>query len=98
MPLLSFGFRLDRVLRFPLEEHPAPTRVEGLRRGGLQVLADDDELAAVVEVDDVAREHAGVDDVADPARGGVVVVAARAAVRAHADFFGPDGEGAAEPP
>src|SRR5205823_141983 len=95
MPLLRFGFGLDCVLRLPLQKHPAPPCVECLRRRRLQVLAYDDELAAVVEIDDVAREHARVDDVADPSGDGVSVVSPRAAVRGHTDLLRPDREGTA---
>src|SRR6059036_2465197 len=95
MLLLPLGYRLDRVLRAPFQEHPAALCVQGLGRRRLEVLADDDELAAVVEVDDVAGEHACVDDVADPSGGGVLVVAARAAVVAHPDLLRPDRERAA---
>src|SRR5207244_10690228 len=90
MLLLPLGFRLDRVLRTPFQEHPAPPCVEGLGRRCLEVLADDDELAAVVEVDDVPGEHACVDDVANPSGGGVLVVGARAAVRGLSGFRWPD--------
>src|SRR5436190_30362 len=97
MPLLPFGFGFDCVLRPPLQKHPAPACIECLRRRRLQVLADDDELGPVVEVDDVAREHARVDDVADSTRGGVLVVAASAAVRGDPDFLQPHGEGVTQP-
>src|SRR3954470_4722042 len=95
MLLLPLGFRLDRVLRAPFQEHPAPSCVEGLGRRCLEVLADDDQLPTVVEVDDVAREHACVDDVTDPAGGGVLVVAPRTSTSAHADLLRPDRERAA---
>src|SRR6266566_2857133 len=85
MLLLPLGFRLDRVLRTPFKEHPATAGVQRLCRGRLEVLADDDELAAAVEVDDVA----------DPAGGCVLVVTACAAVVGHADLLRPDGERAA---
>src|SRR5439155_3952054 len=93
--LLPLGFRLHRLLRTPYQDDPAPPCVEGLGRRCLEVLADDDELAAVVEVDDVPGEHACVDDVANPSGGGVLVVAARAAVRGHPDLLRPDRERAA---
>src|SRR6266566_9167176 len=95
MLLLPLGFRLDRVLRTPFKEHPATAGVQRLCRGRLEVLTDDDELAAVVEIDDVPGEHARVDDVADPAGGGVLVVTTRAAVVGHADLLRPDRERAA---
>src|SRR6476620_11092430 len=95
MLLLPVGFRFDRVLRTPFKEHPATAGVQRLGRGRLEVLADDGKLAAVVKVDDVPGEHAGVDDVTDPAGGGVLVVTACAAVVGHADLLRPDGERAA---
>src|SRR5262245_20106947 len=96
MLLLLMGFRLDGVLRAPFQEHATPACVERLGRGCLEVLADDYKLAAVVEVDDVASEHACIDDVADPSRGGSLVVAAGAAVVGHSDLLRPDREGPAE--
>src|SRR5436309_16060138 len=95
MLLLPLGFRLDRVLRAPFQEHPAPACVERLGRRCLEVLPDDDELATVVQIDDVASEHPRVDDVAGAPRGGVLVIATRAAVVAHPDLLGPDRERAA---
>src|SRR5262249_27195202 len=82
----------DCVLRTPLEQDSVAALVERVRRGGLEVLLDDDELAAVIEVDDVTGEHPRVDDVSDPAGGGVPVVTARAALERHADLLRPYGE------
>src|SRR5690348_18316056 len=95
MLLLPLGSCLDRVLRAPFEEHAAPACVERLGRRCLEVLADDDQLAAVVEVDDVAGEHARIDNVADASRGGVLVVTAGAPVVGHTDLLRPDRERAA---
>src|SRR5207247_9296881 len=66
----SFASRFDfeRVLGPPLQAHPPTLGLERLLRGGLEVLLDDAELAPGVELDDVAREHADVDDLADSAR------------------------------
>src|SRR5205807_8310725 len=65
----SFASRFDfeRVLGTPFQAHPPPLGLERLLRGGLEVLLDDAELAPGVELDDVAREHPDVDDLADPA-------------------------------
>src|SRR5262249_59195302 len=83
---------LDCVLRTPLEQDSAAALVERLRRRCLEVLSDDDELAAVVEVDDVAGEHPRVDDVSDPAGGCVPVVAAGGPGDRGAAAFPPGGE------
>src|SRR5919204_845280 len=96
MRLLLLAFRLDRVLWAPFEKHPAPAGVESLGRGCLEVLANNHELAAVVEVDDVPGEHAGVDDVPDPPRDGVGVVPPGPPVLCHPDLLRPDGERVAE--
>ena len=86
------------MLWAPLEEDAPTSCIQHLRRRGLEVLPDDDELASSVELDDVAREHAGVDDVAD-APGRCVRVVAVAGVNldiAAGEFFtllGPSGSG-----
>src|SRR5436190_4459877 len=65
----SFASRFDfeGVLGPPLQAHPPPLGLERVLRGRLEVLLDDAELAPRIQLDDVAREHADVDDVADPA-------------------------------
>src|SRR5215469_8031845 len=73
------------VLRPPREADPLALLRERLLRRRLEVLPDDDELAAGVEVDDVARDHADVDDL--PHRSGLP--AAAALVR-HSDLLRPD--------
>src|SRR5262249_46087400 len=55
-------FDLVRVLRPPREPDSLALLRERLLRGGLQVLPDDDELAAAVEVDHVPGHHPDVDD------------------------------------
>src|SRR5437762_6774799 len=93
--LFSFALPgLDCVLRTPLEEHSAAALVERVRRRSLEVLPNDHELAAVVEVDDVTGEHSGVDDVEDPANRCTLVVAPGAAVDRQADLLRPHREGA----
>src|SRR6476469_9729367 len=66
----SFPSRVDFecVLGPPLQANPAASGLERLLGGRLEVLLDHGQLAARVQVDDVPREHPGVDDVADPAR------------------------------
>src|SRR5581483_7173893 len=81
--LLLCVFDRIRVLRAPLQADPLPLFRERLLRGRLEVLADDDELPAGIEVDDVARDHADVDDLPD--RSGLAVSAI-----AHPDLLGPD--------
>src|SRR5215208_7518577 len=58
---------LDRegVLLAPAESHPPPLLLERVRGGRLEVLAHHLQLAAVVELDEVARDHPGVEDVTD---------------------------------
>ncbi len=60
----------------PGQAHRAAALLERLCRGGLEVLLQGDELAAAVEIDDVAGDGAEVDDVADVA--GLAIVLARA--------------------
>ena len=55
------------MLGTPLEAHPPTPGLERLLRGRLEVLFDDGELAPGVELHDVPREHADVDDVANDA-------------------------------
>src|SRR5919201_3629647 len=64
---LPSSLDLEGVLGTPLQAHPLAPGLERLLRGRLEVLPDDGELAPGVELDDVTREHADVDDVADPA-------------------------------
>src|SRR5436190_1138226 len=67
--LLSFRcprlFDLELVLWAPLEEDRAALGVERLGRRRLEVLPDDLQLPAAVELDHEAGHHAGVDDVAN---------------------------------
>src|SRR5262249_56072476 len=78
---------LVRVRRPPRKADPLALLRERLLRGRLEVLANDDEVAARIEVDDVARDHADVDDLAHRAGlpfSGVVVD--------HPDLLRPDRE------
>src|SRR5207244_13085042 len=90
----SFASRFDfeRVLGTPFQAHPPPFGLERLLRGGLEVLLDDAELAPGVELDDVAREHADVDDLADPARLAGSIRLALLALVQHVDLLRPDRE------
>src|SRR4051794_11528503 len=56
------------VLRPPFQPDTFAFRFEYFLRRRLEVLPDDDELAAGVQVDDVAGDHPDVDDVADHSR------------------------------
>src|SRR5215470_13789474 len=78
---------LIRVLRPPREADPLALLCERLLRGRLEVLPDDHELAAGVEIDDEARDHADVDDLAH----GPGLSFARPVV-AHPNLFRPDGD------
>src|ERR1700693_2323196 len=73
------------VLRPPLEPDALAFRFEYLLRRRLEVLPDDDELAAGVEVDDVAGDHSRVDDVADDSG-----LALAAECLGHVDLLGTD--------
>src|SRR2546427_10950574 len=89
----SFSFRLapavdlELVLWAPLEEDRPALGVERLGRGGLEVLPDDLELTAAVELDDVAGHHPGVDDVPDAARLGMGAAARRRSGFGHVDLL-----------
>src|SRR5579884_100077 len=64
------------VLRPPREADPFALLRESVLRGRLEVLPDDDELAARIEVDEIARDHADVDDLAHgPGLAGPALVA-----------------------
>src|SRR3954452_13585054 len=73
------------MFRLPFEPDALALLLERLLRGRLEVLPDDDELPAGVEVDEVPRDHAHVDDLAhDPG------LAFTAVVLAHVDLLGTD--------
>src|ERR671931_1601389 len=99
----SFSFRfapavdLELVFWAPLEEDLPALGVERLGRGGLEVLPDDLELTATVELDDVASHHPGVDDFPDPARLGVLAAARPGSGFGHMNLLGPDGEAPSAP-
>src|SRR6476620_1019193 len=78
---------LVRVLRPPREADPLPLFRERLLRGRLEVLTDDDELAAGIEVDYVAGDHPDVDDLANGTR-----LAFSAAFVRHPNLLRPDRE------
>src|SRR5436190_17428489 len=61
----------DRVLRAPTDGYLPPALLERLRGGGLEVLADDQDLSAGVEVHEIPGDHPGVSYVADHAALGV---------------------------
>src|SRR6266568_3982697 len=94
----SFSFRLapavdlELVFWAPLEENRPALGVERLGRGGLEVLPDDLQLPAAVELDDVAGHHPGVDDVPDAAGLGVRAGLCSRSGFGHADLLGTDGE------
>src|SRR6478672_687495 len=83
----SSSLDLEGVLGTPLEAHPPTPGLERLLRGRLEVLFDDGELAPGVELNDVPREHADVDDVADATQ-----LAVAGLVEMHPDLLRPDGE------
>src|SRR4051794_11952222 len=74
---------VDRIGVFlaPADPDPPALLLERVRGGGLEVLADDLQLPARVELDQVAGDHARVGDVADLAVLHVQVLALR--VQAH---------------
>src|SRR5438132_5861401 len=83
----SSWFDLEGVLGTPLEAHPSAPGLERVLGGRLEVLPDDAELAPGIELDDVSREHADVDDVANPPK-----LAAAAFVEVHPDLLRAHGE------
>src|SRR4051795_4342646 len=86
----SWSFHVVRVFGTPLETHPPAPGLEYVGRRRLEVLPDHRELAPGIELDDVPREHADVDDVANVPR-----LAVRAGVEVHLDLRRPNGEAAA---
>src|SRR5260221_124440 len=80
------------VLRPPFEPDTLAFRFEHLLRRRIEVLADDDELAAGIEIDDVTRDHPDVDDVADDAG-----LALTAELLGHMDLLRTDREAPAAP-
>src|SRR5919108_652499 len=62
------------VLAPPQQAHTPTPHLQGLHRRHRQVLLDDDELSSRVELDDVARERADVDDVAHPSCRGALTL------------------------
>src|SRR2546422_2602435 len=83
----SSSLDLKGVLGTPLEAHPPAPRLERLLGGRLEVLPDDGELAPGVELHDVPREHADVDDVADATQ-----LAVAGLIEMHPDLLRTDGE------
>src|SRR5262249_22910810 len=81
---------LELVLWAPLEEDLPAAGLLRLGRRGLEVLPDDLELPAAVELDEEAGHHPGVDDVADAAGLGVHAWLRRRARAAQMDLLGPD--------
>src|SRR4051812_584481 len=71
------------MFRLPFEPDALALLLERLLRGRLEVLPDDDELPAGVEVDEVSRDHADVDDLAHHSG-----LAFTAVVVAHVDLLG----------
>src|SRR4051794_15974453 len=70
----SWSFHVEGVLGTPLEAHPPAPGLDHLGRRGFEVLLHDRQLAPGVELDDVPREHADVDDVANaPGLAGAVL-------------------------
>src|SRR5580704_4697672 len=57
----------ERLVISPGDAHPVPAGVARVGRG-LRILPGDDKLASGVQVHDEPGQHAGVDDVTDPAR------------------------------
>src|SRR4051794_20509314 len=73
------------MFRLPFEPDALALLLERLLRGRLEVLPDHDELPAGVEVDEVPRDHADVDDLAHHSG-----LAFAAVVVAHVDLLGTD--------
>src|SRR5204862_2412692 len=76
----SWSFHVEVVLGTPLEAHPPAPGLERVGRRRLEVLPHHRQLAPGVELDDVPREHADVDDVPD-----VPGLTARAFAEMHLD-------------
>src|SRR5919201_4029991 len=81
----------------PLEAHPLPSGLERLLGGGLEVLPHDRKLAARVELDHIPREHADVDDVANPSRLDRVAARGLLTELQHLDLLRAHGESPAVP-
>src|SRR5262245_64990215 len=90
--LFRIGFDLEHVLGPPLREHLLAFRIERLGRRSLEVLPDHLELASLVQVDEVARDHARVDDVANVPPLCVGAVGGVASGLGHADLLRADCE------
>src|SRR3954467_585686 len=83
----SWSFHVEGVLGTPLEAHPPAPGLDHLGRRGFEVLLHDRQLAPGVELDDVPREHADVDDVANaPGLAGAVLA------QVHLDLLRADRE------
>src|SRR2546423_6737058 len=78
------------VLRPPRQLDAAAPLFERLGRGALEVLPDDLEHAAALELDGVTGDHAGVDDVADLTALLGDSRLRRLVLGVHADLLGPD--------
>src|SRR5437763_14770371 len=78
---------LEGVLGPPLEAHPSAPGLESVLRGRLEVLLDHRQLASGLELDDVPREHAAVDDVANESGFGRVATFGLVADVQHADLL-----------
>src|ERR1041384_4791101 len=63
--LLRWSLDRDRLLRNPTQLDAPATLFDQVRRRAFEILFDDDELSARVEVDEVTRHHAGVDQLGD---------------------------------
>src|SRR5262245_10987010 len=79
------------VLAVPADAHAATPLLERLLRGHLEVLADDLEVAALIQLDDEARDHPDVRDVADESLLDSEAVRALG-LREDADLLGSDRE------
>src|SRR6476646_3223065 len=79
----SWSFHVEGVLGTPLEAHPPAPGLVSVGRRRLEVLPDHRQLSAGIELDDVPREHADVDHVADLSR-----FAAAGVVEVHLDLLG----------
>src|SRR4051812_17709075 len=90
-PLVSAVGDRDRVFRPPSDDHLPPDLVKGLRRGRVQVLADDLKLSPGVERNQVAGDHPRVADVNDATALGGQAMGALAPAD-QPDLLGPDRE------
>src|SRR5919108_5284672 len=91
-PLPRLGIDLELMFWVPLEKNCAAPGVECFGRRRFEILADDLELAALVQLDDVAGHHPGVDDIPNVAGLGVRVAARSGPGFSHVDLLRPDGE------